>query len=67
MNSVMGSLGLYIVGFAPSIIPPCFATRTVEVAAAEDAVFVAAETIDETDDMATGVVLQRCSRSVEAS
>jgi hypothetical protein len=35
MKMVMGFLGSYTDGFPPSKIPPCGATRTVEVGAAE--------------------------------
>lgn len=41
MKMVMGFLGSYTDGFPPSKIPPCGATRTVEVGAAEAVVVVA--------------------------
>lgn len=41
MKMVMGFLGSYTDGFPPSKIPPCGATRTVEVGAAEVVVEVA--------------------------
>jgi hypothetical protein len=41
MKMVRGFLGSYTDGFAPSKMPPCGATRTVEVGAAEVVVVVA--------------------------